>query len=251
MKDNTIVIIGASRGIGAALVREYLARGCHVLAASRDLAALEALRGAAPEGMLDVVQCDAAQPGAVRFVLERAEARWPRVDLLLYNAGADHAAWMDTFTAEDFRALLAVNTSGLAEALECSYALFRRQGGGVFAGVSSLADARGYPGSASYCASKAAASTLLEAARAELRQGPIHVLTVRPGFVRTDMTAKNTFPMPLLMEAAEAARIIVRGIERRKSVITFPWPIAFATRIIRVLPDRLFAALALRGRRRR
>jgi NAD(P)-dependent dehydrogenase (short-subunit alcohol dehydrogenase family) len=250
MNDKSILIIGASRGIGAAVVREYLARGCRVLAASRDLAALEVLRSEAPEGMLDVAPCDAAQPGAVRAVVEHAARCWERVDVVLYNAGVGSPEWMEGFTAAGFRDVLAVNTLGLAEALESSYALFRRQGGGVFVGVSSLADVRGYPGSASYCASKAAASTLLEAARVELGNGAIRVLTVRPGFVRTAMTAKNEFPMPLLMEAAEAARIIVRGIERRKSVITFPWPIAFATRMIRVLPDRLFAALAMRGRGR-
>ncbi len=252
-KDQKILIIGASRGIGAAVALEYARRGAHVVAAARDMNALAAIVDKANGlgGTIDVLQCDAAVPEQVRDTIRNALALLGRVDVGIYNAGVGSPEWMSDFTAQRTAAVFAVNTHGLAVAMEALFPLLREQGGGVFAGVSSLADVRGYPGSAAYCASKAAASTLLESARIELRPLGIHVLTIRPGFVRTAMTAKNEFHMPFLLEPDRAARIIVRGIERRKTLIQFPWQIALATRLIRILPNFIFDFLARRSREQR
>ncbi len=250
--DSNILIIGASRGIGAAVVQEYALRGAHVVAASRNTEALRAVvsRLGTTDVHVDVLSCDAADVDQVRDTVQRAQALLGSIDVVLYNAGVGSPAWMEDFSAEDLAQVFAVNVHGLAVALESSLPIFRRQGGGVFAGVSSLADVRGYPGSASYCSSKAAASILLESARVELRPQGIHVITVRPGFVRTAMTAKNEFTMPFMLEPRNAARRIVRGIARRKRVIHFPWPIVLATRFIRMLPNAVFEVLARRGRER-
>ncbi|MCZ7554788.1 MAG: SDR family NAD(P)-dependent oxidoreductase [Bacteroidia bacterium] len=249
-KDKNILIIGASRGIGAAVLEEYARSGAHIYAASRDTAALDAVaeRSGTQGTAMRTAACDVAQPDQIRKVVEMGKDFLGRIDVFLYNAGVGGPAWMRNFSAQDTERVFAVNFHGLAVALECAIPLLREQGGGVFAGVGSLADVRGYPGTAAYCASKAAAAILLESARVELRPLGIHVLTVRPGFVRTAMTAMNEFHMPFMLEPERAARIIIRGIARRKSVIQFPWQIALATRIIRILPNALFDMTARKAR---
>ena len=95
---------------------------------------------------------------------------------------------------------------------------------GRFVGVASVAGLRGLPTSGPYSASKAAVQAFLEAARIELVPYHVGVTIVNPGFVVTEMTAKNRFHMPFLMKAPKAARIIADGIERGKRVIEFPRP---------------------------
>jgi short-subunit dehydrogenase len=116
----------------------------------------------------------------------------------------------------------------------------KKQGHGTIAGVTTLADIRGYSGSSNYNASKAAASILLEAARVELKKYNIKVITIRPGFVKTAMTDKNEFKMPMLMQTDKAARLIRKGIEKGKSVVQFPLPVAAATKIIKIMPNWIF-----------
>jgi len=249
--DKNILIIGASQGIGSALAMEYALHGSRLVLASRNLTALTDLQRRIHAGTREahVLQCDVSIPGQVRTCVGNAFEKLGRIDVAIYNAGVGAPEWMHEFTAESCSSVFAVNTFGLAEALETLLPAMRIQGKGVIAGVTSLADVRGYPGSASYCASKAAASVLLESARVEMHESGIQVITVRPGFVKTAMTAKNEFRMPFLMDAEKAARRIRKGIQRRKSVVQFPWPIALATRVIRILPNALFLAASRHARK--
>jgi short-subunit dehydrogenase len=114
---------------------------------------------------------------------------------------------------------------------------------GMIVGVSSLADSKGYSKSGFYSASKAAATIYLEGLAAELRNYNVKVLTVRPGFVKTPMTDKNEFVMPLIMSTEKASKIIIAGIEKEKRMIQFPWQLVWATRLIRFVPNWLFERL--------
>jgi short-subunit dehydrogenase len=118
----------------------------------------------------------------------------------------------------------------------------KRQKKGTIAAVSSIADVRGFQNSAAYCASKSAATKLLESARSELSSLGINIITIRPGFIRTAMTAKNKFYMPLLMDVDKAVKIITRGIDRGKKIIAFPRRMVFLTWIARSVPDTVYEA---------
>jgi short-subunit dehydrogenase len=131
----------------------------------------------------------------------------------------------------------------LAYCMEILIPIMKRQGFGTIAGVSSLADARGFPGHAAYSASKSSATFILEAARSELAKFGINVITVKPGFVKSDMTADNKFFMPLLMETDDAAKIIVNGILSGKKRIGFPMPMVFLTYLVKILPSSVFEFL--------
>ena len=113
------------------------------------------------------------------------------------------------------------------------------RGAGQIAIVSSLASFRGFPGAPAYSASKAAVRVWGEALRARHREDGIAVSVICPGFVVSRMTDRNLFPMPLLMTADRAARIIRRGLARNRGRIAFPWPTYFVSWLLGVLPPFL------------
>jgi short-subunit dehydrogenase len=133
------------------------------------------------------------------------------------------------------------NVLGMVHGVEAVLADMRRRRSGAIAGMASLAGYRGLPRSEAYGATKAAEINMLESLRIDLRPLGISVHTICPGFVRTDLTAKNTFPMPFMIEPDDAARRIVRGIERGKAEIVFPLQMLALMKIAKVVPVRLWA----------
>jgi len=115
----------------------------------------------------------------------------------------------------------------------------RPRGHGQVAVMASLAAFRGFPGAPAYCASKAAVRVWGEALRGHLHGAGIGVSVICPGYVRSPMTAPNDFPMPLLMDAERAARIIRHGLERNRARIAFPWRLYAAVRLLCTLPAGL------------
>jgi len=129
----------------------------------------------------------------------------------------------------------------MAHGVEAVLADVRRRRRGAIAGMASLAGYRGLPRSEAYGATKAAEINMLESLRIDLRPHGIAVHTICPGFVRTDLTAKNTFRMPFMLEADDAARRIARGLERGRSEIVFPLPMLLLMKAAKVVPVRLWA----------
>ncbi len=112
--------------------------------------------------------------------------------------------------------------------------------------IGSVAGFRGLPGKGAYCASKAAVKTLMDAWRPVLRPHGIRVTTICPGFVESEMTADNPFPMPFLMGADRAARLIARAIARRRRTYVFPWQMRLVVPLLVRVPERLLPLHAAR-----
>jgi short-subunit dehydrogenase len=162
------------------------------------------------------------------------------IDIAILNSGVtlrSHSSQTKSDIAEN---IFRVNTFSIHIFTEALLPVFKNNKQSFLIGVTSLADVRGFPGSGLYSASKAAASTLLECMRIELKKLNIKVLIVKPGFVKTPMTDKNEFLMPFMLTADKAAEIIVKGIKREKKIISFPFPIVWSTKILKVMPDWLF-----------
>jgi short-subunit dehydrogenase len=119
--------------------------------------------------------------------------------------------------------------------------LARRRG--VIAGISSVAGYRGLTGSAAYGATKAGQINLLESLRIQVARAGVRVITICPGFVRTDLTASNAFPMPFIIEADSAGRAICDGLERERTEIVFPVRMALLMKAARLVPVGLWSAL--------
>lgn len=250
------LITGASSGLGAALALESARPGAVLHLGGRDAARLAAVaeacraRGASvTESVVDVT--DAAAMAA--WIAGCGEVR-----LVLANAGISAGTGTATEPAEQARAVFAVNVTGVLNTALPAIAAMAAQdpdGDGVrgrVAVVSSIAAFFPAPGAPAYCASKAAVQRWAEAADATERRRGIRLHAICPGYIRTPMTARNPFPMPLLMEPEDAARRILRGIARGHVRVAFPWPLYAAARLAGALPpglrNRLFSRLPAKPR---
>ena len=165
-------------------------------------------------------------------------------DLVIANAGIFGPQEGRTDFETHVRDAFAINVDGALNTINPALARMKERGRGQIAIMSSLASFRGMPGATAYSATKAAIRFYGEGLRAELRFKGIEVSVACPGFVRSRMTEKNRFSMPMLMDADRAARIIRRGLERNKERIAFPFPMYAAVWIMAATPsfiaDRVF-----------
>lgn len=247
-QPRSILITGASSGIGAALAQVYAAPGVRLLLGGRDPARLDEVVAACHAAGADAEArtVDVADREAMAAWIEAADDAAP-LELVIANAGISGSARDGAPEAERTRAMFAINVDGTLNTLEpvLPRMLGRRQG--HVALMSSLASFRGVPSAPAYCASKAAVRIYGEGLRGRLAGHGIAVSVICPGFVRTPMTAANPFPMPLLMSPERAAAIVRRGLERRRARIAFPLRLYLATRGLAAVPpalaDRLLARL--------
>lgn len=158
------------------------------------------------------------------------------LDLVIANAGVSAGTGGGGETEAQARRIFDVNVGGVINTVMPAIERMRLRARGQIAIMASLAAFRGFPGAPAYCASKAAVRVWGEALRGHLRGAGIGVSVICPGYVKSPMTAVNAFPMPLLMEAERAARIIRHGLERDRARIAFPWRLYAAVRLLSVLP---------------
>jgi NAD(P)-dependent dehydrogenase (short-subunit alcohol dehydrogenase family) len=230
-------IVGASSGIGAALARELADRGAQVAISARRADALHEVSA----GRMAVVPLDITDADAVEKATDRVVEELGGLDIVVLGAG--YWKQLKDFDAESFQRHLDVNLSGMAHCLDAVIPRLRAAHAGVIVGIASVAGYRGLPGAEAYGATKAAQINLLEALRVSLRPDGINVVTVCPGFVDTEMTQTNSFPMPFIIPAAQAAQEIADGIERRATRIVFPWQMAWLARLGKLIPDNLWTRL--------
>jgi short-subunit dehydrogenase len=249
MAARSVFITGASSGLGRGLSLHYARAGAAVHAVARRKAELQALVAEAPEGRIVPVVLDVTDSDALVAAIHRAEAAaGGALDLVIANAGVGattHARKMDWTLA---KRIFDVNTTAAGVTIAAALpAMVARKAGQVVA-VSSLAAFRGMPGHSAYCGSKAALHVFMESLRVDLRGTGVRATTIYPGFVKTEMTAKNRFPMPFLMELDEAVRVMARGIEKGKPTIAYPLPLVAMVRTMAALPRSLYEPIAGRSR---
>lgn len=236
------VITGASSGLGSGLAPLFAKDGDAVVLAARRLEKVEAvaaeIRAAGGEAV--GISLDVGDRAAVQDAFERIARDVGPVHTLIANAGVGDATPATAFDAATVEWILRVNVLGVTYCVEAVLPGMLERGAGQLVAVSSLAGYRGLPGSAAYCASKAAVTTMMEALRIELKPHGIAVSTVVPGFVKTALTARNTFPMPFILELDEAARRMHRAIRRERSEYAFPWPLAATVKLGRWLPNAVY-----------
>lgn len=246
---NRTLITGASSGIGRALALELARAGHSLILVSRRKDELDLIAHACRQAGAPVAHAlagDVSDPSKAKVLVHEAEKLLGGIDTLIVNAGISRHKNADKLTWEHFEAIFATNVNGAVSMVIAALPEMLKRGQGQIVGVSSIAAFRGLPTSAAYCASKAALTTFLEALRPELKGRGIAVSVVSPGFVRTQLTEKNKFPMPFLMTPEKAARIIARGIVKHKPHIAFPWPTHMAMRVLQLLPASIYDFLMTR-----
>jgi len=238
----TFWITGASGGIGAELAAELQRRGGRIAISARRRDGLEAVS----QGRMHVEPVDITDRSAVHAAVESVRTALGSIDVAVLNAGAWKQVSVDHFDAAAFQDTFDTNLMGTVHCIEALLPTMLANRSGVISGMASVAGYRGLPGSEAYGASKAALINLLESLRGSLAPRGIRVQTISPGFVRTDLTAKNKFAMPFLIDADEAARIIADGIAADKTEIVFPLPMMLMMKTARLIPNALWPKLFAR-----
>ena len=244
-KERRAIVVGASSGIGAALVRRLVHDGWRVAAVARRKERLEALAEECHGPWNVVVRAhDAADAAGVAEVFEELVEELGGLDLLIYGAAIMPAVAEDQFdTALDLD-MLAVNTAGCIAWCNPAAAYFRSQRAGSIVGISSIAGDRGRRGNPVYGTTKAAMNHYLEALRNRLAPHGVHVGTIRPGFVDTDMT-RGMEKLLWLISADEAAKRILAAIEKRVQVRYVPRRWFVVGFVIRCIPSFLFRRMSV------
>ncbi len=250
MTARSILLTGASSGIGRALALAYSRPGATLALTGRDPERLEAVAAACRErgANISTALLDVRDAHATSAFVTQAHAHAP-MELVFANAGI--GAGLDETPADIAltRRIIETNLLGTLNTIEAALAVMRPQRHGHIVLTGSLAGLRGIPGSQGYSASKAALRTLAEGLRPQLAAEGIGISLVMPGFVRTPMNENARFPTPFRIEPERAAAIIRNGIERRRFLIAFPRTLLWGSRLLALAPP-LADALALRSAHR-
>ena len=244
----SVLITGASSGLGRALALACAHPGTLLHCSGRDAARLAELGAAARakgaevrEAVLDVRDADAM----AAWIADAGP-----LDLVIANAGVSAGTGRgEPESPAQTRLLVETNLLGMLNTVHPALAAMRAQAPGPdgvrgrIAVVASIAAFVAAPGAPAYCATKAAADVWTVATAAVAARDGVVLTSVCPGYIRTPMTAGNRFPMPGLMDAERAAAIILRGVARGRRRVVFPWWLGLAACVVGLLPRRLSTAL--------
>lgn len=203
----TVIITGASRGLGLGTAGVFAREGWNVVMAARDGAALDrAAAGLEPGGGRVVAQpADVADPDDVALLVERTLREFGRVDALINNAAIDRAGPVAELSVEDWRAVIDVNLNGVFYGCRAVFEPMKAQGGGAIVNVSSVAGLRGWAGAGAYCASKFALTGFTQALAAEGRAHGIRATVLYPGGMDTGWHAARE---PAFLDPRHVGRFI-------------------------------------------
>ena len=239
-------VTGAGKGIGRAVARKLAQDNWRVAVSARTRADLDSLAAECPTGSIEVFPVDITDKEAVFQTVVAIETAMGALDLALLNAGTHTPMQVADFDIDAFRKLCDVNLMGNVHCLGALMPRFIDRGHGTLAVVASVAGYRGLPTSAAYGATKAGLINMCEALQPDLARHGVGLKLINPGFVETPLTDRNTFPMPFLITAEQAAEAIVKGLNGRAFEIAFPWRFAAIMKLIRLLPNRLLFCLTRR-----
>ena len=245
MKDR-IWIVGGSSGIGLELVKIWLESGNFVIASAQnasDSKALLALKHIY-ESNLQIIDIDVTSMESVVKATEQALKRFKGIDLWFYNAAVYEVMSVKEWQIKHFEAMMQVNYLGVVRVMTELMPYFETKNSGRWVWNASLSSYFGLPLGGGYSATKAALVNLAESLQPELKVKGIDLHIINHGFVKTKLTAKNTFQMPELMEPEEAAKKIIGGIEKKdRFEIHFPFKLSTVLQLLRILPYSISLAL--------
>lgn len=238
----SILITGASSGLGEALALHYAAPGVFLALSGRNEERLEQVaQGCREKGaLIEIAILDVADRDNMRDWIEDMDETHP-LDLVIANAGISGGTGgvMSGEPVDQARRIFDINIMGVVNTIEPILPRMIARKRGQVALISSLAGFRGFPSAPAYSASKGMVRFYGEALRGSLNGSGVEINVVMPGFVKSRMTAANDFHMPFLMEASRAAGIIARGLARNKGRIVFPLPLHAGAWFASILPDWL------------
>lgn len=239
MQQGIAWIIGGGSGIGAAVAKLLAERGWTIAISGRRADKLDEVARA--HAAIRPYPLDVTDADAINTAVGKIADDLGRIDLFIFGAAAWQPMKVGDYGYEKFARIVDTNYLGVIRLANPVLAQMDRQGGGHFAVIASVAGYFGLPRSAAYSSTKAGLINLLETMRTELAPRNIKVRMIAPGFVKSELTDKNDFPMPFLMETDDAARRIVDGLTQSdRFEIAFPRRMVWLMKTVRWLPYPVF-----------
>ena len=240
----SILITGASSGIGRTLAFEFSRRGYALGLCARRLELLESLRDElGRETQVAIAKLDVADLERVPEVLHKLADQLGGVQIVIANAGVGERSYPGEGTFHLDSKVIETNLLGAMATIDAGTEILKKEGGGQIVGISSVAGFRGLSTTPAYSASKAALSTYMEGIRNNLKQHKIAVTVLNPGFIDTPINTHRK-SRPFLISAEKGARLMADMIEKKVWSSTVPvWPWALITKLMRLLPERLWSKI--------
>ena len=253
------VITGASMGIGEAIAKLFADHGAQVVMLSRDAGRAEAARARIghPEQTLPLA-CDVRHREEIDRVVGLTVHHFKRIDLWVNNAGHGLLDSIASVKMSDFRELFETNLFGAVDGMQAVIPIMKQQGSGTIVNISSVAGHIPIPFHGSYSATKFAMNAIGKAARMELASAGINVLTVCPGYVKTDFganaikghDAKTVRPSSVRgISVQRVARAVLRGYLKQKREVVVPWTMHPAIKVYQLFPALVERTMAKMSRR--
>jgi short-subunit dehydrogenase len=231
-KSKRVMITGASSGIGAALAVRMSDWGADLVLVGRNQERLTEVAGKCV-GNTTLIFGDLAVPEVISEI--RNSAQTSRLDIVVLNAGTAAYDYSGTFNANQFKMLIESNLTTMVNCIDAVLPSLMRSKGQL-ALMSSLAAYGGLPNSSGYGAGKAAIRLLAQSLDIDLRHLGVPVTCICPGFVKTPLTDRNSFPMPFLIDADSAAIRIAKGLTGQAHEINFPKRFSMILKLLMSLP---------------
>ncbi len=248
-----IVISGATSGIGEGLALHYAQAGTTLglIGRRQDRLADVVQRCEAQGAAVIASPIDVGDDGGMRSFASMFMKQAGGIDLVIANAGASGSDDLGSGDAAYHARLFQINVVGLLNTLLPFIPHMQQQQHGHLVAIASISGFRALPGSTTYAATKIAVRTLMEGYGWSLYPHGITVSTINPGYVVSEMTAKNKFRMPFLLQTDDAVQKIVRAIGQKRRVYTFPWQMAIVAYLLPFVPGAVMRRAAPGRHRRR
>lgn len=244
LESKRAIIVGASSGIGAAMAKRLCQQGYHVAVLARREKELQELAqsiSATGEvgGRAFAFGFDVKNFREVPALFDRIVQTLGGLDLFVYAAGTMPNITVEEYTFEKDAQMVEVNLLGAIAWMNEAAMFFSRIKSGTIVGISSIAGDRGRKGNPVYCSTKAAMNTFMESLRNRLDKDGVRVLTIKPGFVDTDMT-RGKDGLFWLITADEAARQIIDAVQKRRNCVYVPKRWFVVGTVIKSIPSFIF-----------
>ncbi len=190
LKDKTVVVTGAAKGIGFAIAKAFAAEGANIVINYRSTVSDEAVKAIESHGVKCItVQGDVSKAVDADALIKKAKDEFGSVDVIVNNAGITKDNLLIRMSEEEFDAVIAANLKGVFNVTKAAANVMIKQRSGKIINISSISGVIGNVGQANYAASKAGVIGITKTAAKELAGRGITCNSIAPGFIDTDMTA--------------------------------------------------------------
>ena len=244
--NKKIWITGASSGIGRSLALKFAKEGWQVAASARRENLLNKLTE--ENSNIHSFPLDVTDKEKTKIVFQNILKKFKDLDVCVFGSGIHDPESEKKLNDETFRKIMEINFFGTLNSILAVDNYFKEKKMGEISIVSSVAGYRGLPAAGAYCASKSALISLAESLVFDFKRFNVRISVINPGFIKTPMTDKNTFKMPMIKSPEYAAQKIFLGLTKKNSFeIHFPKSFTFGMKLLKIMPNWLYFFIVGRG----